>query len=118
MKNTHPVELLLFGALLALEAAAVLLAALVALLLTLAHWRPAAAAPAVNHEPPTAPPLPAAAPWPLAEQAEQAREVLESLTVAQLRSRARSAGLPRALSRTGRRAPLLEALAGLEVAMV
>lgn len=38
----HPVEVLLLGAWLALEAAAVLLTALVALLLTVARWRPAA----------------------------------------------------------------------------
>jgi hypothetical protein len=104
MKNAHLVELLLGCALLAL----------LALLLTLARWRPAA----VNPKTPSAPQPPAAAPWPLAQLAEQAQASLEPLTVAQLRAQTRAAGLPRALARSGRRAQLLEALAGLEAAMV
>jgi hypothetical protein len=43
-------------------------------------------------------------------------EALQTRTVAELRRIARSAGLPRALTRTGRRDALLQALAGLEVA--
>jgi hypothetical protein len=105
----HPLELLLLALLVMLEALAVLAVAVLALLLTLASWKPAAAAPA-------APPPPAPAVHPLAVVATTAAEALEPLTVAQLRRRARGAGLPRCLSRAGRRAALLEALAGLEVA--
>lgn len=103
----HPVEVLLLVALLALEAAWLLaravLAPLVALLLTLAHWRPAA--------PPLAP-----LEHPLALVAAGIAEALAGVPVRELRSRARAAGLPRQLSRSGRRADLLEALVGLEVA--
>jgi len=51
--TVHPVELLLVAAVVTLEALALVLTALVALLLTVACWRPAAAA----HEAPPAPPL-------------------------------------------------------------
>jgi hypothetical protein len=105
----HPLEVLAVGCWLTVEALAVVVAAVVALLLTLARWRPAAAAP-------VAPPPLAPAVHPLAVVAAAAAEALEPLTVAQLRRRARGAGLPRCLSRTGRRADLLAALAGLEVA--
>lgn len=64
----HPVELLLLAAVVTLEAAAVLLVALVALVLTVARWRPA---------PPPAPPMV----HPLALVAQQ----LEALPVAALR---------------------------------
>jgi hypothetical protein len=86
------------GGWLALEAAAALLIALAALLLTLAGWRPAA--PAVRLAPA---PLPVVlTPAPTAP--------LERLTVRELRARARAAGLPQ-LARRGRRSELLEALA-------
>ncbi|KAF0652397.1 hypothetical protein L107_13850 [Cyanobium sp. Copco_Reservoir_LC18] len=77
MKNTdmHPVELLLLAAVVTLEALLVLTVALVALVLTLARWRPAVPAPAATTEAP--PP----AVHPLALVAEQ----LEALPVAQLR---------------------------------
>ena len=119
--DTHPIEVLLLGAWLALEAAAVLLTALVALLLTLARWRPAAPLAPKPKRPRVATPRPVSpspAPWPLALQAAAALAGLEPLTVTQLHRLARAAGLPRQLSRTGRRAALLQALAGLEVAMV
>jgi hypothetical protein len=105
----HPVEvlLLLLVAVLALEAAWVLaravLAPLVALLLTLAHWR----APA----PPLAP-----LEHPLALMAAGIADALAGMPVREVRRRARAAGLPRQLSRSGRRAYLLEALVALEVA--
>ena len=50
-KEAHPIELLLLGAWLAVEAAAVVAAGLVALLLTVACWRPAAPAPATPPPP-------------------------------------------------------------------
>ncbi len=78
---------------------------LVALLLTVAGWRPAALAPA------TAATVAAPEP-PLAPVAEPIAEALVPLTVAELRRRARAAELPRALSRSGRRSDLLEALEG------
>ena len=106
------VALLLAVALEVAEALAVLAVAALALLLTLARWRPAPAA--VTPPPPPAPTVPAV--HPLAVVAASVFEGLEALTVAELRRRARAAGLPRNLSRTGRRAALLPALAGLEVA--
>lgn len=104
-----PVLLLLGAVCLAAEALAIVLAATLALLLTIAGWRPtpdpgaalpvalAITAPAVA--PITAGPalLPLAGP-------------LDRLTVAQLRRLARSAGLPQ-LARSGRRSELLVALA-------
>ena len=137
MQKTHKelgsVELLLLAGLALLWAlwtvARLVLVPVLALVLTLAGWRPAV---------PTAPepieaPQPAAAPVtaislvpaltapaapPLAQLAEQAAATLQPLTVAQLRTQARAAGLPRSLTRTGRRAHLLEALAWLEVAPI
>lgn len=76
--------------------------ALVALVLTLAGWRPAAApAIAIAIEAPLA-----AAPVAIAAPARR-------LTVVELRALARAAGLPRSLTRNGRRADLLTAL-GME----
>lgn len=55
---------------------------------------------------------------PLEAIAAAAQQTLEPLPVVQLRRLARSAGLPRTLSRTGRKAELLDALVGLEVALI
>ena len=55
---------------------------------------------------------------PLEVIAAAAQQALEPLPVVQLRRLARSAGLPRALSRTGRKAELLDALVGLEVVLI
>lgn len=121
--ESHPVELLVL-AFLALAwalmtVARTLLVPALALLLTLAGWRPAAPQPEpVAPAPSEAPPAPIAAseapavvltcaPEPVAIPAPP----LERLTVAQLRRLARAAGLPRTLTRSGRRAQLLEALA-------
>ncbi len=57
-------------------------------------------------------------PCPLALLAAEVEAGLAGVTVAQLRRRARAAGLPRSLSHRGRREALLAALAGVEVAMV
>jgi hypothetical protein len=103
----HPVDALLLAAVVTLEAVAVLVVALVALVLAVARWRPAAPA-AAAAAPPT--------PHPLSVVAEPVVEALQPLTVTELRRRARAAGLPRTLSRAGRRDALLYALAGLEVA--
>ncbi len=110
-KEPHPVEVLLVGALLALEAAAVLVVAVAALALTLLQAPPAAAT-----APAPAPPAPPAE-HPLAVVAESLVAELEPCTVAELRRRARAAGLPRSLSRSGCRDQLLSTLAGLEVAL-
>lgn len=91
--DPHPVEVLIVAAWITAEAIAALLAALVAL-----HRRRRPAlppAPAVLALPPAPDPAPA----------------LDALNVAELRRLARAAGLPRALSRSGRRADLLAALA-------
>jgi hypothetical protein len=113
MKNTHPVEVLLLGAWLALEAAARLLTALVALLLTLAGWRPPfpeqeSRLPKRVMPPRPAPPVTATSRLPAVTPTSQCR--LEPLTVSELRRLARAAGL-RQLGRSGRRADLLQALA-------
>ena len=50
--EAHPIEVLLVVALLALEAAVTIAAALIALLLTVARWRPAASPNQVNADPP------------------------------------------------------------------
>jgi L-aminopeptidase/D-esterase-like protein len=104
--EVHPVEALLLVVWLALEAAVVLLTAAMALLLTVARWRPVATAPAA------APPQQ----HPITLLADALVATLEPLTVAQLRRLARAAGLPRSLTHTGRRDALLTALVGLEVA--
>ena len=128
MQTTHKelgaVELLLLAGLVALEAAATLLIALLALVLTIAGWSPASAAPQrptaqVSAAPTPEPIQPAATPQPhpISELASQAAAALQPLTVAQLRRLARSAGLPRAISRNGRRSALLDELVALQVAV-
>lgn len=54
----------------------------------------------------------------LAQLASEVAATLQPLTVKQLWAQARAAGLPRSLSRTGRRDALLSALSGLEVALI
>jgi hypothetical protein len=89
---------------LTLEAAATLLIALVALLLTLAGWRPSQA-------PLSRPAAPAALPVVITPALPPAAaSPLETLNVRELRQRARAAGLAQ-LARSGRRSQLLEALA-------
>jgi len=100
MKNAHPIEV---AAALLLPLCRALLVHTIALALLLIRWRPA--------PPPAAPIV-----HPLAAMAEPVVMQLQPLTVATLRRRARSAGLPRQLHHRGRRAALLAALAGLEVA--
>ena len=103
------VLLALLGLWLAAEAAAVLIAFALALLLTLAGWRPSQTAAAVVQ--PSAPCAePAPLPLPVVITPAPAAP-LERLTVAQLRAQARAAGLPRQLAHRGRRADLLAALA-------
>jgi L-aminopeptidase/D-esterase-like protein len=113
--GTHPIELALTAALVVAEALTVLVVALVALVLTVARWRPAAPVTAATELPPVTP-APAPLQHPLTVVADALVATLEPLTVAQLRRLARSAGLPRAITRTGRRTDLLQALIGLEVA--
>lgn len=93
--------------------ARLLLVPAVALLLTLAGWRPAprAAAPQPVAPPAPLPQRPAVVLACAAAPVAIAAPPLEGLTVAQLRKLARAAGLPRALSHSGRRADLLAALA-------
>jgi hypothetical protein len=106
--------LLLLGALALAAALRPLVVALVALVLTLAGWRPArpvsapVSAPAAPMAAPAAPMAAPASPLVAAPVRARAR-----LTVAQLRTMARAAGLPSALARSGRRADLLAALAPL-----
>lgn len=104
-KEAHPVELALIVAIAVGEAIAVL----VVTLLALARWSPAA-------PPEPSPMAPPPAAHPLALVAAAAAEPLAALRVAELRRLARAAGLPRSLSRSGRRDALLSALVGLEVA--
>jgi len=103
--DLHPIEVMLLAALVIIEAVVELAVAVVAL--TTSRTAPAPVAPA---------PAPQPTVHPLQPVAESVIEALAPLTVAQLRRRARDAGLPRCLSRGGRRDALLEALAGLEVA--
>lgn len=102
--EAHPVELALLVCLLLIEATAavarLLLIPLLALALVACGWRPAPA------------------PRPLQEQrlqeapaAPAPQPALEAMTVAALRRVARERGLARTLTRSGRRADLLEALA-------
>lgn len=101
----HPIEALLLAVLVVLDAVRVLAVSLVAVVLTVAtRLTPRRAAP------------PAPIVHPIALLASTAVDALQTQTVAELRRRARSAGLPRALTRNGRRDALLQALAGLEVA--
>ena len=111
MKNPHPIELALIGAVLALWAVLELSRALVALVLVLTGWRaPAAPAPAAPAPAAPAPAAPAPAAPALATPALAAPVALESLAVRELRQLARTAG-HRALARSGRRADLLAVLA-------
>jgi hypothetical protein len=107
--KTHPIEALLLVVLLVVEALATLVAALVALQQCCRRETPQ---PASAPTAPTAPPPPPT-PHPLA-----ALSLAPAGTVAQLRHRARAAGLPPTLARSGRRDALLSALAGLEVALI
>ena len=121
----EPVDLLLVAALAVAEALAVLAVAALALVLTLTRRGPAALPQAAPAEPmpAAAPPAAATAAAPaitladLADLAEVAAAELEALPVAELRRRARAAGLPRSITRTGRRAALVPLLAGLDVAL-
>jgi len=85
---THPIETAAIGALVIVRMARAALVPVVALVLTLAGWRPS--------------PAPIARDW--------AGRPFASLTVRELRLHARAAGY-RALARSGRRADLLAALA-------
>lgn len=86
--------------------------ALIALVLTLAGWRPAAAAAPASHGLPAASPA-IAIEAPLAAEPVAIARPSGRVTVAELRRLARAAGLPRSLTRSGRRAELLTAL-GME----
>ena len=102
MKNTHPIEVAIVLAWLVAEAVLTLLVAAAALVVALLPPGAAPAAPPAEH--------------PLITVAAAAAEPLQLLTVADLRRLARAAGLPRTLTRSGRRDALLTALVGLEVA--
>lgn len=114
MKNDpHPVELLMLAGLAlgwaAWQIARLLLVPVLALLLMLAGWRPAAAAPQaprLEEEPAAVAPLVLAC---SAEPTAIAAPPLAALRVTELRALARAAGLPQ-LGRRGRRADLLAAL--------
>lgn len=115
MKPNEADALLSALVLLAVAAEAVLrglLIPLAALLLALAGWGCPARRPAPQSAAAPRPP----APHPLALLATEAG--LAASPVADLRRRARAAGLPRSLSRSGRREALLQALAGAEVALI
>ncbi|MFN7228568.1 MAG: hypothetical protein ACK5UG_05900 [Synechococcaceae cyanobacterium] len=105
--SVDPVLLILLAVWLAAEALGALLIAGVALLLTLAGWRPARRSEAercpVIHQ---APPHPNLTPAPVPSRPAS----LEMLRVVELRRLARRRGLPQ-LARSGRRAELLAALA-------
>lgn len=110
--EAHPIELAALAVLALgwalMTVARLLLVPALALLLVALGWRPAAPQPEPIAPLPQAPALAlACAPEPVAIAAPP----LERLTVAELRRLARVAGLPRTLSRSGRRAQLLEALA-------
>lgn len=111
----HPIEVALVLAWLVAEALLTVLVvgvALVVVLLAPVELHRAAPAPAAPA--PAAPPAEA----PLAALAAACRSELEAVNVAQLRRRARAAGLPRPLTRSGRKSQLLDALASLEVALI
>lgn len=125
--DAHPIELAALAVLALgwalMTVARLLLVPALALLLVALGWRPAprpaapqpqpvAPAPIASPEAPT--PLPQAPAFALAcapEPVGIAAPPLDRLTVAELRRLARAVGLPRTLSRSGRRAQLLEALA-------
>jgi hypothetical protein len=106
-------DLLLLALFATVWAARTLLVGLVALALLVARWSPAEAPAPLPAVP--VPPRPEA--HPLAQLAAAAMDQLQPLPVAELRRLGRAAGLPRALTHKGRRAQLLEALGGLEVAL-
>jgi hypothetical protein len=107
-KELHPVEMLILGMMLLIESAAVVLVMMIALMMALANYcRP---------WPPSPTPMPAPAAEPVAPWLPPILQELEPLTVAELRRLARAAGLPRSLSRSGRRAELLPAVAGAAMA--
>lgn len=101
------------GAWIALEAAATVLVMTLALLLVLAGWRPSqtpqSEAAVGQTLPPRAIPV-VITPMPEPVALPPAADTLSTMTVMQLRQRARAAGLAQ-LARSGRRAQLLEALA-------
>ena len=103
MKHTDHGALALVAAAVVLEALAVtlrpVLAHTLALLLTIAGWRPATPSPAPRQQGPAEP----------ANATAAHRPQLEALPVRELRQLARAAG-HRALARSGRRADLLAAL--------
>ena len=110
MKHTDHGALALVAAAVVLEALAVtlrpILAHTLALLLTIAGWRPASTASPARQQGPALP----AAPVKPANATAAHRPQLEALPVRELRQLARAAG-HRALARSGRRADLLAALA-------
>ena len=123
-KTNHPIEVALVLAWLVAEALLTLLVGAVALA---AAWKAPAlvrevsqrAAPRAreSHLSRTTEPTPPPAEHPLITVAAAVADPLQRLTVADLRRMARSAGLPRTLTRSGRRSALLTALVGLEVAV-
>ena len=112
--NAHPVELMILAGWLVVEALAVLLVGAVALIVALLHATAQAAPPAPPAPVPSQPPANA----PLAAPAALVALELGRSNVRQLRRLARAAGLPPSLSRSGRRSALLDALSGLEVALI
>ena len=100
MKRHHPIDSAAVGAVVLVRLARAVVVPCVALVLTIAGWRPspaAAAAPAA-----VVAPAPVACDW--------AGRPFDCLTVRELRLQARAAG-HRSLARSGRRADLLAALA-------
>ncbi|MEB3362174.1 MAG: hypothetical protein VKI42_08645 [Synechococcaceae cyanobacterium] len=139
MQKTHnPIEVAIVLAWLVAEALAVLVVAAIALIIALKPCSPGRAASqkrfwvrATELKPcspgragkhfarlPKRPASPSPTATPLAAAAALVASELETSTVAELRRQARAAGLPRSLSRSGRRDALLSTLAGLEVAMI
>lgn len=110
MKNADPIEVAITAAWITAEALLTALVAAVALVVLVARPAPASV------EAP--PPLIAATEHPLSLVAVEAQTQLQPCTVAALRRLARAAGLPRTLTRSGRRAELLQALAAWEVVLV
>jgi hypothetical protein len=107
-RHLHPIEALILTALALLWAVRELLVALVAMAMLLTGWRPAAAPVALQQPSPP----PRARPW-----LPPVWAALEALPVAELRRIARTLHLPRTLTRNGRRADLLPALAGAAMAL-
>jgi hypothetical protein len=96
VNRTHPIDAAAIGSVALVRLARAVLVPCVALVLTVAGYRPAAATPAAQPAP-----APVAGDW--------AGRPLDCLTVRELRLQARAAG-HRALARSGRRADLLAAL--------